>query len=414
MRLRTVLAIAVVVAGLAGAAFVGFGAVGDSGGDLAERWVSDTDRGTLGNHHAPAAGRPRGTGMVYAPISGKSDTGQCGLVALAATDGTAQWEYEIPPANCTIHSVADPTLADFDGDSIQEVLAATTERTVAAYHPLTGEKEFRYNLTDYGYTRPVVADLAGNSTEEVITTDVKGAVFVLRPNGTAVWTRQLSSYTWGQPAVDDFDGDDESELIVGLGSGALQLFEGDGSTAWNLTKPFESSITWTTTGQADGDRATEIVVATTGGTVVAIDGAAGAVEWRKDLGDFAAVHALGDGDEDGASEVYATARDGILRSLRASDGLVEWTTTLTSADVQMMPPPSMGDVDGDGEPELVATTNDGIVSIVDPVSGEVRASYEREVGMFVHPTLADTDGDGKPEIYVIYADGRVIALSYDE
>ena len=73
----------------------------------------------------------------------------------------------------------------------------------------------------------------------------------------------------------------------------------------------------------------------------------------------------------------------------------------------------MGDIDGDGEPELVAVTNNGIVSVVDPDSGNVRATYERNVPIYVHPTIANTDNDRAAELYAIYGDGRVIALSYE-
>ena len=82
----------------------------------------------------------------------------------------------------------------------------------------------------------------------------------------------------------------------------------------------------------------------------------------------------------------------------------------------MTPPPSMDDVDGDGESEIVTVANDGLVSVVNPDSGRVLATYEREgeVPIWTHPTLADTDGDDTAEIYVIYGDGRVVALAYHE
>ena len=416
MRTITVLAIGSVVVILGSVVFFGF-AIGDGilrsdGGSLTELWVSDTARESLGNHHAAAADRVQGQGMVFVPISGRANTTECDLVALNGTTGARQWNYPIPAANCTIHSVADPTVADYDSDGVKEVFAATTEQAVIGFHPLTGEVEFRQNLTSYGYTRPLVTDLTGDGANEVIVVDVRGTVFVFRPNGTAVWTKQLSSYTWGQPTAADFDGDGSAELVVGLGgNGSLYMFEQGGSIRWRRTNPFGSSITWMTTGQADDDPGVEVVAATTDGIVALVDGRTGQVQWQRDFGEYAAVHAFGDGDGDGKPEVYAVARDGKLRSLAANDGTVEWTTTLTTEDVQMTPPPSMGDIDGDGNPELVVVTNNGIVSLVDPQSGEIVDSYERDVSIWVHPTLADIDGDGVAEIFVTYGDGRVVAFS---
>lgn len=413
MRATTMAAIAVLVIALASvvvfAVSGGFGA----SGSLDERWVSDTARDRAPNHHAVAAHAIGANGMVYAPISGASNTDQCDLVGLEADDGSRRWNYPIPPANCTIHSVADPTIADYDADGVKEVFVATTENAVIGMHPLTGEVEFRHNLTAYGYTQPLVTDFTGDDGKEIIAVDVQGAVFVLRPDGSVVWERQYSSYTWGQPDVADFDGDGDRELVVGFGgSGELVLFESDGTVAWNRTRPVQGSITWMATGQADDDVPTEIAIATTDGVVAVLDGRDGSVQWRRDLGTLAAVHAFGDGDGDGVTEVYAVAADGKLRSYTASNGTDEWTTTLTTEGVQMTPPPSMGDIDGDGNQELVAVTNNGIVAVVDPKSGEVLDSYRRDVPIWVHPTVTDVTGDGTPETFVIYGDGRVVAFSF--
>lgn len=414
MRPRTlaVLGLVVLIAGgLAVTAFVG---TQRSEIEMTTMWVSDTARDIEGNHHAPAAGRVEGTPMVYAPISGRSDTSNCALVALDGTSGDDRWSSPISEPDCTIHSVADPTLADFDGDGTTEVIAATTERTVTAYHPLTGEVEFRHNLTSYGYTKPIIADLVSDGSPEIIVVDVRGTVFVLKPDGTTVWSKRLSSYTWGQPAVADFDGDGEPELAVATGgSGNVSLFEANGSRAWPQPQSYDGSITWMTTGDADGDDATEIVVATAStGRVSMIDGASGEREWTRDIGSYAAVHAFDDGDDDGTPEVYAVARDGKLSSLDATTGDTEWTTTLTTGDVQMMPPPALGDVDGDGDSEVVAVTNDGIVAVVDPGSGAILGTYEREGTIYTHPRLADIDGDGDSEAFVMYGRGRVVAFDF--
>jgi outer membrane protein assembly factor BamB len=378
-------------------------------------WVSDTTREAAGNHHAPAAGRVDGETMVYAPVSGRTNTSDCALVALNGTTGSKRWSDPIPATNCTIHSVADPTLADFDSDGTKEVIAATTEQTVTAYHPLTGAVEFSHNLTSYGYTKPIVGDFVSDSRPEIVVVDVSGTVFVFRPNGTTVWSTRLSSYTWGQPAIDDFDGDGVAELAVATGgSGRLTLFESNGSMSWKRSPSYDGSITWMTTGNGDDDDAVEIVIATAStGFVSMVDGRTGEREWTRDFGAFAAVHAMADADADGTVEIYAAAKDGVLRSLDADTGRTEWTTTLSTGEVQMMPPPSLGDLDGDGTKELLAVTNDGRVSVVDPGSGEVLGTYERKSSIFTHPTIADLDRDGDDEALVMYGDGRVVALDFN-
>jgi outer membrane protein assembly factor BamB len=411
MRPRTVVAVVVVLGLLAGGALFALGGA-DGTGSLDATWVSDTGRDVRVNHHEPMAGQVDGVGVVFAPVSGADDTDDCALFALDAASGDRRWNHSVSRADCAIHAVADPSLGDVDEDGTREVFVATTERRVFGFDPTTGDREFAYRLSAYGYSGPLVADFLGDSAPEVVVVDAKGEVSVVYANGTVAWTHQLDAYTFGQPAIADFDADGDRELAVGTsGEGVLALFERDGSLAWQRANATEDSITWTNTGQLDDDPAREILAATTGGEVVVVDGRFGDVEWRRSFGSLAAVHAFGDGDDDGTVEVYATAQDGVLRALDGTTGETEWTTTLTTADVQMMPPPVLGDVDGDGSRELVVAGNDGTVSVVAPDDGAVTATYERDVIVYAHPRLADTDGDGVQEIYVMYADGSVVALS---
>jgi outer membrane protein assembly factor BamB len=390
-------------------------------GTLREAWVSDTESSVGGNHHAVAAGRVDGEPVVYVPIGGRQGNEGCGLVALDG-DGNQRWRHQVPPANCTIHAVADPSLADFDGDGTPEVFATTTERAVFAFHPLTGEVEYRQNLTAYGYTHPVLADVTGDDDPELVTIDVDGTLFVMDRNGTVEWRYPLDAYAWAHLAVADFDGDEDREVVAALGNGSVVAFGPGGTVEWH--RQDLGTVTWMTTGAghhhggdghdgASGEDAPAIVVTTSEGTVVAMDGT-GETVWTRDVGELAAVRAYGDGDGDGAPEVYVVDGDSTLRAVDAGDGSVEWTQRLTDVDVQMTPPPVLGDVDGDDAPELVAASNDGRVSVVDPEDGSILAAYDRDAAVFTHPTLSDTDGDGTSEIYVMYGDGRAVSLTYEE
>lgn len=411
MRPRTLVAVAVVFALLAAGAILALG--GLSGGtSLDVAWVSDTHYDTRVNHHHPAAVRMDGRGVVYAPVSGRTNTSDCALHALDASDGSELWRHDVSPADCAIHAVADPSVGDFDGDGEREVFAATTERRVFGFDGLGGDTEFSYALSSYGYSKPLVADFLGGDAPEVVVVDATGEVSVVHANGTAAWTHQLDTYTFGQPVIEDVDADGDPELVVAVaGEGAVFAFERNGSVAWQRTNATESTVTWQTTGQLDDDAAVEVVTATRTGRVVVFDGATGDVEWTRPVGNLAAVHAVGDGDSDGDVEVYATADDGVLRSLDGATGDVEWTTTLTTADVQMMPPPTFGDVDGDGEAELVAATNDGSIQLVSPSDGSVLATYSRDVVVYTHAVTADVDGDGADEVFAMYSDGTVVALT---
>ncbi|MFD1566788.1 PQQ-binding-like beta-propeller repeat protein, partial [Halolamina litorea] len=208
----------------------------------------------------------------------------------------------------------------------------------------------------------------------------------------------------------DADADGATELLVATDGGRLTAFEGNGSVAWQRTDV--GRVLWSSAGTVANE--TVFATATAGGQVGLFDAATGERRWQHDFGRYAAVNAIGDGDGDGTAEVYAVARDGELRAIDGASGDVEWTTTLTGADVQMTPPPTLGDVDGDGSEELVAVTNDGLVSLVDPTDGSVLSTHERNVPIYTYPSVVDTDDDGAAEVYVIYSDGRVVAFEGTE
>jgi outer membrane protein assembly factor BamB len=399
MRTRTQFAVLVVALALVGVGAVALGAGPDA--TLQPTWTSDTSRPVGGNHHAVAVA----DGTVYAPISGQADSDQCALVALDAADGSERWQYPIPEADCEIHAVADPAVADYDDDGVREVLAATTESEVAAFDPGTGEKEFSHGLTDYGYTAPLVADLHPAPGKEVVVADVRGVVHVVGADGTVRWTDQVPGRVWGQPALADVDADGAPEVLVGSRAGRVTLYEADGTVAWSRAAT-NGSVTWAATGDADGDAGLETVLATARGETVAVDDD-GSVLWRRTDARFSAVDVVADGDGDGRAETYLTDASGTLRAVDARNGTVEWATELTVESVQMMPPAVLGDVAGDGTPSLVVAGHDGTLSVVDPATGEVRYTATFEGRAFTKATLADVDGDGRDEVFVVADDGAV-------
>ena len=404
-------------------------------GDLQTLWTSEPKPSeTLqSNHHTPAAVHFRNETYVAVPLNSRQGT-FCSLTMLNG-QGNIRWRDTIPEDQCTVHAVSDPTIADFDSDGWPEVLAATSEQVLVAYNLTTGDEELRYNLTSYGYSKPIIANLTAAKGPETAVVDLLGGVFVLRPNGDTVWKRKLGDARVRQPGINDYDADGTPEFAIGQLTGPVTLLEHDGGTAWRTNISDSVSTRWMTSGQLDTDSPVEIGIATYTGHIAALDGREGTIQWTQDLGGAnlspfaptshatndwsslhgtkgAAVKALGDGDGDGQAEVYPVARNGKLYSLTGTNGSVEWSQSLTNESVTVSPPPSLGDVTGDGEPELVAVTFTGAVKVLDPKAGNVLATYSRKTPIRTFPRITDFDGDGINEILVIYGDGRVVALSY--
>ena len=409
MRHRTV-AVALLVVLVLGSVF-GYSLVREERSrDLTEQWVSTPQWSLESNHHSPTGVTVDGETFVAVPLNSRQAE-HCRLRVLDG-NGTERWHADLPESSCTVHSISDPTIADYDQDGRLEIVAATSTKTLVAYDLRTGEKELEHQLTSLGYSKPIITNFTGTRAPETVVADLLGGVFALNPNGTELWSRNFPDARVRQPAIADFDGDGAPELMIGQIEGTVVLLENNGSTAWRAKLSNVTSAKWMATGQADDDAPREVVLTTFSGTVIALDGRRGAVEWRRDFdATGATVHSLGDGDGDGQAEVYVAARDGAVRSLDASNGTVEWTTTLTTEESTVGPPPTLGDVDGDAASELVAVSNAGVVSIVDPKTGEIQSRYEREVPINTYPRLENLDADPADEIIVIYGDGSVAVLT---
>lgn len=401
-------------------------------GELTELWVSTPPPNLASNHHTPAVLYSNGEAFIAVPLNSRQGT-LCKLSMLNSS-GSEQWNQSVHEQLCTVHAYSDPEIADFNGDTHPEVLVATTEEVFVTYNLSTGAQEFRHNLTSLGFSQPMVVNFTSHPGHETIVVDLLGGVFVFRPTGEVLWTKKFGDARVRSPAVKDFDADGTPELAIGQLRGAVVVLEPNGTTAWRTNFTEQISVKWMTTGQLDEDSPIEIVIATITGHIIAVDGKTGAIEWTRDLASpgaaasepstalhtdlavhgirGASVRAVGDGDGDGQVEVYAADRDGALYSLGGNNGSIEWTTTLTTQNVNVAPPPVFGDIDGNGARELIAVDYTGQVSVIEPKTGNITASYKRNMSINTFPRIADITGDGVPEIIIIYDDGSVVALSY--
>jgi outer membrane protein assembly factor BamB len=432
--------------------------------ELTRTWLSDTHRQASGNHHAATGARIDGQGRVFAPISGgvhdddgghdhaaghdhgdghgqsqadghvttTTPSSSCGLYALNGSTGEIEWRRTVPAANCSIHSIGDPTVVDVTADAGPAVLATSTTERLTAYHASHGATLFERRLRAHGYTRPIVANLTSEAGPEMLAVDVQGNATLFASDADPApadgdvddsrtpwarrWSVDLDGFVWAEPQVVDLNGDGRSTVTIAVGDGRVVAIDPDGSVRWNRSGlPGTDGLTWATSVDAGSAPGRSIVVASSGGMVVRVAGD-GTVSWRRDLGAYAAVRATrdagsrdrsADADADDGGVVYATNRAGDLLALDARSGETLWETTLTDADVQMTPPPSIGDVAGGPAPELVAVTNDGGVHVVDPRDGTMLASGGRSTSIFTHASLVDLDADQAQEIVVTYGDGRI-------
>lgn len=414
MRLRTVAAVALLLALLGGAVAFGLGTA-PAGGSLSEAWVSDTPRENVRNHHAIGVG-PNAS-VIVAPVSEvlgsdvQLTNRSCSLVRLAPENGTALWRTTTPAELCFSHALTQPAIADVDEDGTLEVVVASTENAVIVHDARTGTEEWRVPLGTYGFPRPTVADLLPAPGREVVVSDIQGAVVVTYGNGTVAWRHSLNRTFGGRvsvlkaPVVEDVNGNGSPNVLVATDDGTA-LFSATGETVWTR----DAGGSYLATGNVDDDSAVEVVTSSFR-SIRALDGRDGRVEWQRNVTNTR-LRTVADADGDGTSEVYVGRVGGEVLALNAHTGATEWTTSVSTVDDVIVPPPVLADVDGDGRQEVVVATESGRVVVLSTDSGAELASYERDVPIWTFVTPADIDSDGRVDILVRYGDGRVVALQY--
>jgi outer membrane protein assembly factor BamB len=186
-------------------------------------------------------------------------------------------------------------------------------------------------------------------------------------------------------------------LIVGtvvLAGGAWSQ-----ESVWTYTPPAGHVDVSPGIGDLDGDGNVEIVVGTTAGLVVALNGM-GKEVWRRDTGAAVCIPpTVADVTGDAAPEVLAMNRQGRVLCLNGRTGSVIWDTALSAPPEWGTTALAVGDLDGDGAQEIVTGNRDGSVMCLRG-SGEQAWVYQNNLGNVSCPAIADLDNDGQAEVLI--------------
>jgi hypothetical protein len=190
------------------------------------------------------------------------------------------------------------------------------------------------------------------------------------------------------PALGDIDGDGLPEIVMAQTGGTLVAFEHDGTLKWTGSQPWtEYYIAALALADLDNDGDVEIIAGRSvydhmGQHVVTIPG----------FTSYSATTAA-DLDDDGDLELV------LGNSAYHHDGTLMWSTALGAGF------PQVGNLDGDPEPEVLLTNNNGL-SLIDH-DGAVQYQDLRPTGdpaganNWLRPaTIHDFDGDGAAEYAV--------------
>lgn len=318
--------------------------------------------------------------------------------------------------------------ADIDGNGTKELILGYNSRVMVVDHTgahLPGWPQ-TIDPTNSGahiQISPVVADLDGDGSPEILAANDQNKVFIWSANGTLLsgWPKNLGGFSTNI-AVDDLTGDGQKEIIIS-NNGTMRVCDTNGVTLPGWPLSIQALNGPPAIGDVDGDGQKEIVVATLNGpTNLYIIKANGVVmpNWPKAINPQLAPNfiarsypALGDLDGDGTMECVIGSANGFVYAFRANgSNLPGWPQATKAAAVNS---PVIGDIDGDGLPEVVAG-NDRIIEngasanylFAWHADGTILPNwpvkYDRQItgSSFGYgaPALADLDQDGRADIIV--------------
>ena len=360
------------------------------------------------------------------------------------------WTHEL-----LSHCYGSPACADIDGDGYLEIVFGTyfDDEHAYALNAEDGSELWRFDVGGGPLdAAPVIFDVDGDDSLEVIIPASWGIVYCLSSTGYVEWRYPPSGYIDcidSPPAIADTDEDGFPEVVFGAWFGKVYVLNGeDGSLVWERT--------YCDTGyiqsapcilDCDDDGHLDIVVAMFRGDckVYALNGQTGDTLWTYQAADWMyAGAATSDIDEDGLPELVIGDYSGTVFALNAEDGSLIWERTLATyifppVTIAELVPDSPGpeilaaeytlfclastgdtlwtvptggmidrgaivvEIDGDSHPEVVFGSTDLYLRVVNGEDGSPVWEYETDYGYPIEnaPIAADFDLDGWIDIFCI-------------
>jgi subtilisin family serine protease len=357
-------------------------------------WPQMTDE-PLSSTLAPVAGDITGDGSPEVIASSST-----GVVSIWRSDGSILlgWPRQVSAVGVAL------ALADLNKDGAKDIVIAdygapngsTGGSIIVLDHDTTTLPGWPQTL-DRPLSKPVVGDVDGDGTSEVVITSLDGAsAYVLGADGRmkAGWPKVLSAAPLAAtdrmgsiPALADIDGDGKADIVVGSADGKVVAWHGDGTVVagWPQTVACARASS-PAIGDIDGDGRLDVVVGcsptTEGASIV--------------------------------DRIYAWHGDGTALAgwpVRYAPGLQPGGFGFGA--------PALADIDGDGKADVVVTSDAGssrayalhaLRATGVEVTGFPRPTPDIGGGVTDAPVIGDMDGDGALELAWL---GRYRSSAFD-
>lgn len=362
---------------------------------------------TPGYADKPTAADLNGDGLLEVVIG----TDSMKVLALDGSSGAKLYTVDVGDT-----VIANPLVDDVDGDGTLEIIVTGGRNgAVVCLDGATGQEEWRVPAARDGIGGGALADADGNGRKELYYAQADRLKAVDATSGNRLWEQRTPDGMRGAVAVADIDGGGP-EVLVGCDDQSLLCYGADGQFKWAakvrgaVTKaPLVTDL--------NNDGQAEIFAV---GSSIARIGSSGAVAWqwspRSGRG-LASSLACEDVNGDGSADLVLTGYDGKLYAV-SSAGRELWSYVIVApvgGSVPFIPAstPALIDINGDGGADALLTSprsDKGALMAVSGKTGRLLWSVPLQGFSQCAPLVADINGDQKAELVATTAMGRVYSF----
>ena len=329
---------------------------------------------------------------------------------------SVKWSYTTGPMT------GAPVVADIDGNGSSEVLGVNQDGDLYCLDAATGN--FNWSFTPGGnniWSTPAVGDIDGGNMEIITVAGASGnhTVYCLDSNGGVKWSYNTEATMRSSPVIADVDEDGDQEVVItvwngsSVGRGYLAVFDSQGNIEWD--KEIDSYIYTSSPAVGNviyGEGETNIVFADDNGNIYCLDGSTGATEftYTSNSGDsFWGSPTIYDIDQNRSipeTEILIGDRGGRLHCV--SDWFrPKWTYQGLG---NMWSTPAVGDVNGDTDMEVVIGTENRNLYCLGKNGNELW-TWDSPACVNVSPIIANIDDSNtREEVLVMDCDGTLHCL----
>lgn len=300
-------------------------------------------------------------------------------------------------------------IGDINGDGKKNIVTTSTDGKIYAYyadsfnlaHYLVKVHGFPFSTGEMILNAPLLADIDGDSTDEIIFGSNDNYLYCLGYNGNAPsvrWKVYMTQWVWGTPIY--YEG-----YVYAL-SGDGRLFKIDASTGDTVWTRGNASIWQTTTSPVMANLTSndtmDIFYTNDDGEMLLYD-QYGNLKWKKTISDtatyttFYSSPAVADINGDGKPEIVFTAGGKLFAIYPNGTFLSGFPVQIDTTTIQSSI--TIGDVDGNDTMDIVLASPGGKLHAIN-YRGKDVVNFPMSLGdsCYSTPVLADIDGDRDMEI----------------